>query len=599
MNLQCIRRLEKQLQAAFPQAQIPADWSIAPEQCPADMSGDVTVNCFRFARIFKAAPDMVAEKTVELLNADPEVLKAERIKAFVNITLKADALFRDTVGNIPVLLQEGQLPQNARKRILIEYSAPNTNKPQHLGHVRNNTIGMSVCKLLSRVGHDVVPVNLINDRGIHICKSMLAYQRFGNGDTPEKSGIKGDHFVGNYYVRYNIELKKQLEALRAARPELAEKSDDELFLETEIGAAAQEMLRKWENSDPDTVALWKLMNSWVIAGFNETYARMGVEFRKTYLESQTYLLGKDNVRKGLEDGVFTRREDGAVIADLGKLGTKVLLRKDGTSVYITQDIGTTLLKHREFEPDAMIWVVGDEQILHFQMLFSILKKMGHEWASDLHHLSYGMVNLPTGKMKSREGTVVDADDLFDEMHALARTAALERVPEGTEPPADLEERSEIIGMGALKFMLLKFNPKTTMMFDPQASLKFEGDTGPYVQYVCARIHSIARKAAERGICVDSAADWSLTDSAEERSLAITAARYPEVLKAAAEKMDCSAVVNYLLELAKAFNRFYREKQVLNAENRAVIASRIALCFAVRDILEDGLATLTIGVPEAM
>lgn len=599
MNLQCIRRLEKQLQAAFPQAQIPADWSIAPEQCPADMSGDVTVNCFRFARIFKAAPDMVAEKTVELLNADPEVLKAERIKAFVNITLKADALFRDTVGNIPVLLQEGQLPQNARKRILIEYSAPNTNKPQHLGHVRNNTIGMSVCKLLSRVGHDVVPVNLINDRGIHICKSMLAYQRFGNGDTPEKSGIKGDHFVGNYYVRYNIELKKQLEALRAARPELAEKSDDELFLETEIGAAAQEMLRKWENSDPDTVALWKLMNSWVIAGFNETYARMGVEFRKTYLESQTYLLGKDNVRKGLEDGVFTRREDGAVIADLGKLGTKVLLRKDGTSVYITQDIGTTLLKHREFEPDAMIWVVGDEQILHFQMLFSILKKMGHEWASDLHHLSYGMVNLPTGKMKSREGTVVDADDLFDEMHALARTAALERVPEGTEPPADLEDRSEIIGMGALKFMLLKFNPKTTMMFDPQASLKFEGDTGPYVQYVCARIHSIARKAAERGICVDSAADWSLTDSAEERSLAITAARYPEVLKAAAEKMDCSAVVNYLLELAKAFNRFYREKQVLNAENPAVIASRIALCFAVRDILEDGLATLTIGVPEAM
>lgn len=599
MNLQCIRRLEKQLQAAFPQAQIPADWSIAPEQCPADMSGDVTVNCFRFARIFKAAPDMVAEKTVELLNADPEVLKAERIKAFVNITLKADALFRDTVGNIPVLLQEGQLPQNARKRILIEYSAPNTNKPQHLGHVRNNTIGMSVCKLLSRVGHDVVPVNLINDRGIHICKSMLAYQRFGNGDTPEKSGIKGDHFVGNYYVRYNIELKKQLEALRAAKPELAEKSDDELFLETEIGAAAQEMLRKWENSDPDTVALWKLMNSWVIAGFNETYARMGVEFRKTYLESQTYLLGKDNVRKGLEDGVFTRREDGAVIADLGKLGTKVLLRKDGTSVYITQDIGTTLLKHREFEPDAMIWVVGDEQLLHFQMLFSILKKMGHEWASDLHHLSYGMVNLPTGKMKSREGTVVDADDLFDEMHALARTAALERVPEGTEPPADLEERSEIIGMGALKFMLLKFNPKTTMMFDPQASLKFEGDTGPYVQYVCARIHSIARKAAERGIRVDSAADWSLTDSAEERSLAITAARYPEVLKAAAEKMDCSAVVNYLLELAKAFNRFYREKQVLNAENPAVIASRIALCFAVRDILEDGLATLTIGVPEAM
>ena len=598
MNLQSILRLETNLRQAFGQSQIPAGWQIVPEQCPPGMKGDITVNCFRFARFLKVAPDAAAEKTVELLQADPDVQSVERVKAFVNITLRAEALFRDTVGNVNALLEEGKLPAEGRRRILIEYSAPNTNKPQHLGHVRNNTIGMSVCQLLARVGHDVIPVNLINDRGIHICKSMLAYQRFGNGDTPEKSGIKGDHFVGNYYVRYNIELKKQIEALRAARPELKDKSDDELFLETEIGAAAQEMLRKWESSDPETVALWKLMNSWVIAGFNATYQRMGVQFRKTYLESQTYLLGKDNVRKGLEDGVFAKREDGAVIADLGKLGTKVLLRKDGTSVYITQDIGTTLLKHREFEPQGMVWVVGDEQILHFQMLFSILKKMGCAWADDLHHLAYGMVNLPTGKMKSREGTVVDADDLFDEMHALAKAAAMERVPEGSEPPADLEERSEIIGMGALKFMLLKFNPKTTMMFDPQASLKFEGDTGPYVQYVCARINSIARKAAERGIGGEKA-DWSKADSEEERTLAVTAARYPETLKAAAEKMDCSTVVNYLLDLAKAFNRFYREKQVLNAENPTLIATRLALCFAVRDILTDGLKTLTIGVPEAM
>ena len=598
MNFQCIHRLETSLQQAFPQAQLPAGWQITPEQCPAGMTGDITVNCFRFARFFKSAPDAVAGKTEELLRNDPEVQSVERVKAFVNLTLKADALFRDTAGNVPAILEEGKLPPEARKRILIEYSAPNTNQPQHLGHVRNNTLGMSTCKLLARVGHDVVPVNLINDRGIHICKSMLAYQRFGNGDTPEKSGIKGDHFVGNYYVRYNVELKKQIEALRQVKPELADKSDDELFLETEIGAAAQEMLRKWESSDPETVALWKLMNSWVIAGFNATYTRMGVEFRKTYLESQTYLLGKDNVRKGLEDGVFAKREDGAVIADLGKLGTKVLLRKDGTSVYITQDIGTTLLKHREFEPEGMIWVVGDEQILHFQMLFSILKKMGNAWADNLYHLSYGMVNLPTGKMKSREGTVVDADDLFDEMHELAKKAALERIPEGSEPPADLEERSEIIGMGALKFMLLKFNPKTTMMFDPQASLKFEGDTGPYVQYVCARINSIARKAEERGIG-SGTVDWSLADSAEERALAVTAARYPEVLKAAAEKMDCSALVNYLLDLAKAFNRFYREKQVLNAGDEKVIATRLQLCFAIRDILTDGLNTLTIGVPEAM
>ena len=600
MKFKCIERLEKSLAVSFADAVLPEGFQIVPEQCPPGMTGDITVNCFRFARLLKCAPDKAAAAVTELLTADPDVEKAESVKAFVNVTLKAVSLFRDTVGNVKGILEEGLLPEKDRRRILVEYSAPNTNKPQHLGHVRNNTLGMSSCALLARVGHDVIPVNLINDRGIHICKSMLAYQRFGNGDTPEKSGIKGDHFVGNYYVKYNDELKKQITALREARPDLAEKEDDELFLETEIGAAAQEMLRKWENSDPEVVELWKLMNSWVIAGFNATYERMGVKFTKTYLESQTYLLGKDNVRKGLEEGVFESREDGAVIADLGKLGTKVLLRKDGTSVYITQDIGTTLLKYNEFQPDGMVWVVGDEQILHFQMLFRILGKMGNAWADKLHHLSYGMVNLPTGKMKSREGTVVDADDLFDEMHTLARNAAMERIREGEEVPADLEERSEIIGMGALKFMLLKFNAKTTMMFDPQASLKFEGDTGPYVQYVCARVNSIARKAAERNIVCDTASiNWALTDSEEERSLAITAARYPEILKAAAEKMDCSSLVNYLLDLAKAFNRFYREKQVLNAEDPAVISTRLALCFAIREILVDGLKTLTIGVPEAM
>ena len=299
----------------------------------------------------------------------------------------------------------------------------------------------------------------------------------------------------------------------------------------------------------------------------------------------------------MEKGVFDKREDGATIADLGKLGTKVVLRKDGTSVYITQDIGTTLLKQNEFSPDSQVWVVGDEQILHFQMLFKILEKMGYSWAKELFHMAYGMVNLPTGKMKSREGTVVDADDLFDEMHELAKNATLERL-NGAEPPADLEERSEIIGMGALKFMLLKFNPRTTMMFDPQASLKFEGDTGPYVQYACARINSIERKAAERGFTV-TAPKWELLSTAEERALALACATYPEALISAAEKKDCSVLVNYLLETAKAFNRFYRECQALNAENPEIREARLALCYAARDILTDGLATLTIGVPEAM
>ncbi len=598
MHIKAIDALRPKLAEAFPAAEIPENRAIAPEQCPEGMEGDITVNCFRLAGILKAKPDAIAEKIAELLKADPDVADAVRVKAFVNVTLKAGALFRDTAAAPDAILAEGILPESARRRIVVEYSAPNTNKPQHLGHVRNNTLGMSVCRLLARVGHDVIPVNLINDRGIHICKSMLAYQRFGNGDTPEKSGIKGDHFVGDYYVKYNIALKEQIAELRKARPELSEKSDDELFLEVEIGRAAQEMLRKWEAGDPETVALWKMMNSWVIAGFNETYRRMGVEFKKTYLESNTYLLGKDSVQKGLDQGIFTRRDDGAVVVDLGKLGTKVLLRKDGTSVYITQDIGTTLLKYDDFHPDSLMWVVGDEQILHFQMLFSILRKMGNPWADSLYHMAYGMVNLPTGKMKSREGTVVDADDLFDEMHELAKKATLERA--GEDIPSDLEERSEIIGMGALKFMLLKFNPKTTMMFDPQASLKFEGDTGPYVQYACARINSISRKAFERGIETEGMQiDWQLADSAEERSLAVCMARYPEALKLAAEKMDCSVLVNYLLDLAKAFNRFYREKQVLNAENDVLIRVRLALCKAVRDILADGLETLTIGVPEAM
>ena len=598
MNLQCMERLPGALAKEFPAVELPAGFTITPEQCPEGMEGDITINCFRFARIFKVAPDAVSAAVEKALGNDPDVEKASRVKAFVNVTLKAEALFRDTLADTEKIFAEGVLPAEKRKKILIEFSAPNTNKPQHLGHVRNNTLGASVSALLARVGHDVVPVNLVNDRGIHICKSMLAYERFGNGATPESTGIKGDHLVGDFYVKYNDLLKEQITELRGKHPEFADKTDEELFLETECGSAAQEMLRKWEAGDEKVVALWKKMNSWVFDGFNATYERQGIKFKKVYLESNTYLLGKSTVGEGLEKGVFQKREDGAVIADLGKLGTKVLLRSDGTSVYITQDIGTTMLKYNEFNPDSMIWVVGDEQNLHFQMLFKILKSMGNAWADSLYHLSYGMVNLPTGKMKSREGTVVDADDLFDEMHRLAREATLERV--GEEIPEDLEERSEIIGMGALKFMLLKINPKTTMLFDPKASLKFEGDTGPYVQYVCARINSIARKAAERNIDItDKAIDWSLLSSEEERSLAVCAALYPETLKLAAEKMDCSTLVNYLLNLAKAFNRFYREKQVLNAEDPKVAKARLAVCCAVRDILSDGLKTLTIGIPQAM
>ena len=598
MNFQCINELEKQLAADFPHAELAADWEIEPELCPSDMNGDITINCFRFAKIFKVSPDKIAESVLSFLSVHKDVEKTEKIKAFVNLTMRPEALFRDSVADVEKLLESARLPESKRKKIIVEYSAPNTNKPQHLGHVRNNTIGMSLVSLLKRVGHDAVPINLVNDRGIHICKSMIAYQRFGNNVTPESSGIKGDHLVGDFYVKYNTELNRQITELKGKDSSLAGKTDEELFLETEIGQATQRMLQDWENSVPSVRELWKTMNSWVFKGFDETYRRMGIEFAHTYLESETYLLGKDLIQEELEKGSFQKRADGAIIVDLGKMGTKVLLRADGTSVYITQDIGTTVKKYADYTPDSQIWVVGDEQILHFKMLFDILKKMDRPWAENLYHLSYGMVNLPTGKMKSREGTVVDADDLFNEMVSLAKSATLERC--GENVPKDIDKRSEIIGMGALKFMLLKFNPKTTMLFDPQASVRFEGDTGPYVQYACARINSIQRKSVERNIDVDKESpDWQLLASEEEKKVATAAFFYPRALRLAAEKMDSSILVNYLLDFSKAFSRFYRECSVLNADDEKLRDTRLALCYRCRDILADGLKTLTIDVPDAM
>jgi arginyl-tRNA synthetase len=597
-----VRDLEERLRERHPAAALPGDWEIVPEASPPGQSGEVTVNCFRLAKPFGTSPVALAEEVREILSAHPDVAQAETAKAFVNLTMRPGALARDTVGRLPELLASAALPTGERRRLLVEYSAPNTNKPQHLGHVRNNTLGMALVALLNRVGHEAIPVNLVNDRGIHICKSMLAYQRFGGGITPAASGQKGDHLVGDFYVRFDQELRQQLAALRAARPELAEKAADDLFLETEIGQATQAMLKAWEAGDPAVRELWRTMNAWVLAGFAETYRRMGVEFVRTYLESETWMLGRDYVLQGVADGVFQRRADGAVVCDLGgKLGEKVLLRSDGTSIYITQDIGTTIRKAEDFRPDGQIWVVGDEQIQHFQNLFAILGRLGHAWASDLHHLAYGMVNLPSGRMKSREGTVVDADDLFDEMHALARAATLERCAPGEAPPEDLEARAETIAMGALKFMLLKFGPRTAILFDPGASLRFEGDTGPYVQYACARIASIERKGRERGIDAQPGTDtdWALLGTPEEKALAFQMWLYPRTVRQAAAKMDPSILAAGLLDLAKAFNRFYRECPVLNAPDEALARARLVLCCAARDLLRDGLATLTIGVPDAM
>lgn len=569
---------------------------VAAELCPPHFEGDVTVNCFPLAKTFRRNPMQIAEQVAAYLASHPDIERAEAIKAFVNVTVRGGAVMRDTVADETALLASVMVPEAERRRVLIEFSAPNTNKPQHLGHVRNNTTGMAMASLLERVGHRVFRINLVNDRGIHICKSMIAYQRFGDGATPATAGKKGDHLVGDFYVRFDQVFREQLAALKAARPELADKSAEELFLETEIGRGAQNMLLAWEKDDPEVRELWRTMNGWVFDGFAETYARMGIEFDHTYLESQTYMLGKDIVEEGLAKGVFHKREDGATVIDFDDpgLGSKVVLRSDGTSVYITQDLGTTLLKQRDYQPDQQIWVVGDEQIYHFRVLFAILQALGYEWAGNLVHMAYGMVNLPTGKMKSREGTVVDADDLFDELEELARAATLERAGEA---PEDLAERARAIGMGALKFMLLKVNPKTTMLFDPQASLRFEGDTGPYVLYAYARISSMLRRAGTEALAGE--VDWSALAAREEKALALRCAQYPETMRKAADNLDASLLTGYLLDLAKDFSKFYQACPVLAAETPALVRARLELAARVRSLLRDGLEALTIQTLESM
>ncbi|MCK5805548.1 MAG: arginine--tRNA ligase, partial [Lentisphaeria bacterium] len=366
---------------------------IIPDLCPAEFAGDLTINCFLLAKQLRRNPMQIAAAGAEYLQTHADIAEAECVKAFINVTLVPRALFEAAIGDETALMEDAVLPEAERERVLIEFSAPNTNKPQHLGHVRNNTIGMATATLLERVGHDITRINLVNDRGIHICKSMLAYQRFGNDETPESTEKKGDHLVGNYYVKFDSELRGQLEKLRADKPALADKSSDELFLQTEIGRAAQDMLIAWEQDDEQVRALWGMMNQWVFDGFAETYDRMGITFDRTYLESQTYMLGKDIIQDGVERGVFKKRDDGATVIEFEEKGLdpKVVLRSDGTSVYVTQDIGTTLLKQQDYEPARQIWVVGDEQIYHFRVLFAILKALGYEWADNLTHMAYGMV----------------------------------------------------------------------------------------------------------------------------------------------------------------------------------------------------------------
>jgi arginyl-tRNA synthetase len=475
---------------------------------------------------------------------------------------------------------------------MVEYSSPNTNKPLHLGHIRNNLLGFSVSEILAANGYEVIKANLVNDRGIHICKSMLAWQRFGNGETPESSGIKGDHLVGKYYVIFDKEYKKQIDELKSSG-----QNEDEAKKNAPLIVEAQQMLQKWEAGDEAVISLWRKMNDWVYEGFNVTYKKLGVNFDKFYYESNTYLLGKDIIQEGLDKGVFFRKPDGSVWIDLSAEGLdeKLVLRADGTSVYITQDLGTAQLKYDDFKMNDSIYVVGNEQDYHFKVLFLILQKLGKSWAKGLYHLSYGMVDLPSGKMKSREGTVVDADDLIDEMEETAkqRTEELGKVEGFTE-----EEKAHlyyIIGMGALKYFLLKVEPKKRLLFDPNESIDFQGHTGPFIQYTHARIRSVLVKAGEVSYLFNN--NDELT--ASERDLIISLTQYPDVLKASANEHSPAQIANYVYELAKLYNKFYHEEPILKVENQNIRNFRLALSSATANTIKRGMRLLGIEVPERM
>ena len=558
-----------------------------------EFEGDYTVVVFPLLRASKKSPEATATELGEkIVAATPEIKSFNVIKGFLNLVVDA-SFWAARFSEIAEAEEYGMAAPSGRT-IMIEYSSPNTNKPLHLGHIRNNLLGYSVATILKANGHNVIKVNLVNDRGIHICKSMLAWQLYGGGETPESSGMKGDHLVGKYYVEFDKHFKEEVKALVAEG-----KSEEEAKKCAPIMLAAQEMLRKWEAKDPEIYALWEKMNGWVYEGFDVTYKAMGVDFDKVYYESQTYLLGKSLVEEGLKKGVFFRKEDNSVWIDLEAdgLDQKLLLRGDGTSVYMTQDLGTALSRFEENNLDDMIYVVGNEQNYHFQVLKLVLKKLGYEWSDNIFHLSYGMVELPEGKMKSREGTVVDADDLIADMIGTAREMSEEL---GKLDGATEEEASaicEMVGLGALKYFILKVDPKKTMLFDPRESIDFNGNTGPFIQYTHARIRSILRKAEEAGIATDGYTSAELLP--EEIELIKLLSEYPAVVRTAGEQFAPSIIAAYAYDLAKQFNGYYHDHSILKEENATTRALRLKLAATVASVIRSAMALLGINVPERM
>lgn len=573
------------------QQDLPEDQVNIQETRP-EFEGQLTIVTFPLIRFSKKSPEVTANELGAYLLAHlQDVTAFNVVKGFLNLSI-ADQYWLGLFNNKLLADDFAKVKPNGKK-VMVEYSSPNTNKPLHLGHVRNNLLGYAVAELLKADGYEVFKVNLVNDRGIHICKSMLAWQKWGNEETPESSGLKGDHLVGKYYVVFDKEYKKEIEALMADGL-----TEEEAKKNAPLIKEAQQMLLAWEAGDEAVIALWKRMNDWVYQGFDITYKNLGVDFDQYYYESNTYLLGKDTVEEGLEKGVFYKKEDGSVWIDLTADGLdhKLVLRGDGTSVYITQDLGTAQMKYNDFQMDQSIYVVGNEQDYHFKVLFLILEKLGKSWAKGLHHLSYGMVDLPNGKMKSREGTVVDADDLIADMinTAKEKTEALGKWEDFSE--AEREQLYQDIGLGALKYFLLKVEPKKRLLFDPAESIDFQGHTGPFIQYTHARIKSLLSKAGYEWN--DQLRANQLTPT--ELDMIMLMAKYPEELSNAAKSYSPASLANYLFELAKLFNKFYHEvPPIVKEEDINIRQHRLNICRLTADILKAGTKILGIHVPERM
>ncbi len=562
-----------------------------------EFKGHLTLVVFPFLKISKKSPEQTAQEIGAYLQQNESaVAEFNVIKGFLNLTVAASC-WVDLLNQIHQQPAYGIVPSAAdAPLVMIEYSSPNTNKPLHLGHVRNNLLGYSLAEIMKANGYRVVKTNIVNDRGIHICKSMLAWQKWGEGATPESTGKKGDHLIGDFYVLFDKHYKAELKELEASGL-----TKEEAEAKSTLMAEAREMLRKWEAGDEETVSLWKTMNSWVYAGFDETYKRMGVDFDKIYYESETYLEGKDKVLEGLEKGVFYRREDGSVWADLTSdgLDEKLLLRADGTSVYMTQDIGTAKLRFDDYPINKMIYVVGNEQNYHFQVLSILLDKLGFEFGKGLVHFSYGMVELPEGKMKSREGTVVDADDLMEEMVSTAREISQELGKLDGLTTEEAEHIAEIVGLGSLKYFILKVDPRKNMTFNPKESIDFNGNTGPFIQYTYARICSVLRKAEEQGIRLPEQLPLDLPLSEKEEGLVQLVADFAITVKEAGTEYSPAYIANYIYDLVKEYNQFYHDYSILREENEALKVFRLVLSANVAKVVKAGMKLLGIEVPERM